>query len=157
MDPTDRQAPELRVQRWIDKDGADLATPLKLADMGAGPKIIFAFQHWCPGCHHRGFPTLRKLYQALGPKGVGFAVIQTVFEGARENTFERLRTNQLEYGLPLPFGHDVPLPGEAYPTFMADYGTGGTPWFVVIDTQGQVVFSDFRLDADRLTGGLGLA
>lgn len=149
MTTAERQAPELRVQSWIGVDGVRIA-PLKLTDLGAGPKILFAFQHWCQGCHVHGFPTLVRLHRALEPKGVGFAVIQTVFEGAEENTFDKLRVNQLRYALPIAFGHDEPPAGARLPSFMEDYRTGGTPWFAVIDARGDIVFSDFHLDADQL-------
>lgn len=101
MSATGAQAPELRVQHWIGGDGHRLDVPLKLSDIGSGPKILFAFQHWCRGCHLHGFPTLQRLHRALESRGVGFAVVQTVFEGAQENTFEKLRVNQLQYGLPV--------------------------------------------------------
>ena len=142
MSVDERQAPELRVQRWIGADGESIA-PLKLSDLGTGPKVLFAFQHWCRGCHLHGFPTLQRLHGALSAKGVGFAVIQTVFEGAHENTFEKLRVNQ-------------PPAGATLPTFMEDYRTRGTPWFSVMDAGGRIVFSDFHLDADQLVKGLEL-
>ena len=154
MSPAERQAPQLRVQRWIGVDGGNLATPIQLSDLGVGPKIVFAFQHWCRGCHLHGFPTLQRLHRALESRGVGFAVVQTVFEGAQENTFEKLRVNQLQYGLPVAFGHDEPPTGAPFPTLMGDYHTRGTPWFVVIDADGRIVFSDFHLDADRLVAEL---
>ncbi len=137
MNVSERQAPELRVQRWIGANGEKIA-PLKLSDLGAGPKILFAFQDWCGGCHSHGFPTLQALHAVLSDQGVGFAVIQTVFEGAHENTFERLRPNQLEYELPVAFGHDEPPAGSTLPTFMQDYRTRGTPWFTVIDAGGRI-------------------
>lgn len=157
MNAAGPQAPELRVQRWIGEDGGSLVAPLKLADLGISPKIIFAFQHWCRGCHVHGFPTLQRLHGALSQKGVGFAVIQTVFEGAHENTFETLRLNQLRYELPVPFGHDEPSAGATLPTFMEDYHTRGTPWFTVIDAGGRIAFSDFHLDADHLVQALDRA
>lgn len=153
----DRKAPELRVQRWLDAHGANVVAPLKLSDVGTGFRILFAFQHWCKGCHVHGFPTLQRLHSELGAKGVGFAVIQTVFEGKHENTFEQLRVNQIEYELPLPFGHDEPTTGARLPSFMEDFRTQGTPWFTVIDPDGRVVFSDFHLDAERLISTLGQA
>ena len=156
MSVAERQAPELRVQKWIGADGGSIA-PLKLSHVGTGPKILFAFQHWCRGCHLHGFPTLRRLHDALSPKGVGFAVIQPVFEGLHENTFEKLRVNQLEYELPVAFGHDEPPAGATLPTFMEDYLTQGTPWFTVIDAGGRIAFSDFHLDADQLMKELELA
>lgn len=155
MSVDEQQAPELRVQKWIGGDGASIA-PLMLADVGTGPKILFAFQHWCHGCHLHGFPTLQRLYSALSLRGVGFAVIQTVFEGAEENSFDKLRVNQLKYDLPVPFGHDEPPAGTTLPTFMKDYRTRGTPWFSVLDAGGQIIFSDFHLDADQLVKGLDL-
>lgn len=142
-------APELRVERWIDSAGEDRA-PLTLNELGADLKVIYCFQHWCPGCHSSGFPTLTRLVNALEPHGVGFAVVQTVFEGFEENTFDRLRETQKRYGLQIPFGHDV-VDGQ-YPTIMQDYKTQGTPWFILIDANREVVFSDFRLDGDRLIG-----
>jgi thiol-disulfide isomerase/thioredoxin len=148
-------APELRVTDWIDGQGKPMARPLRLADLGDGYKIIYNFQHWCPGCHARGFPTLQFLHDRLAGKGFGFAVIQTVFEGADVNTRDRLRENQERYGLNIPFGHDLPADGEAYPGFMADYRTAGTPWFTVIDPQGNVIYADFRLDAARFLAALG--
>jgi len=73
--------------------------PLQLADLGDGYKIIYCFQHWCPGCHSRGFPTLKYLYDNLKDKGFSFAVIQTVFEGSEVNTFDNLRFKQEQYSL----------------------------------------------------------
>ena len=140
-------APELRVDHWIDADGEPRA-PLKLADLGDGFKVIYCFQHWCPGCHSDGFPTLRRLVDKLSSRGFGFAVVQTVFEGADVNTEQRLRETQLRYDLAIPFGHDAAV--GRYPSVMSDYQTHGTPWFIVIDPNGNVIFSDFRLDGDSL-------
>jgi len=151
MGINNQPAPELRVSQWIDGDGNE-RMPLRLADLGDGYKIIYCFQHWCPGCHSRGFPTLRKLYDALKDDGFGFAAIQTVFEGAEQNTPDKLRAMQLRYDLPIPFGHD-PVDGR-YPTVMEDYRTAGTPWFIVIAPNGEVIYNDFRLDTDRFLAAL---
>lgn len=144
-----RQAMELRVADWIDEHGKK-RSPLKIDDLGEGYKIFFCFQDWCPGCHSHGFPTLKVLYDELFPQDVSFAAIQTVFEGADINTFEKTRLNQERYKLPIPFGHDVSENKTDYPSFMTDYQTGGTPWFVLIDPKNRVVFSDFQVDAQRL-------
>lgn len=150
------KAQELRVNDWIDADGRPMDKPIRLADLGTGYKVIFCFQDWCAGCHSHGFPTLKLLKEALTDKGFGFAVIQTVFEGAEANTFDKLRLNQERYGLAIPFGHDQPPEGEHYSTFMADYHSGGTPWFTIIDPEGDIVYADFRLDARRLLAALGV-
>jgi hypothetical protein len=69
------------------------------------------------------------------------------------NTPDKLRINQEQYGLPIPFGHDLPIGGDRYPSFMADYRSGGTPWFTVIDPKGQVVFVLAALDKQELNTG----
>jgi len=139
------KAPELRVAHWIDGNGQPCA-PLTLADLGVGYKVLYCFQHWCAGCHATGFPTLKKMIAALSTKAVGFAVVQTVFEGEEANTPERLRETQLRYDLHVPFGHDAAV--EGYPTIMRNYRTGGTPWFIVIDPTGEVMYGGFHLDAE---------
>lgn len=148
-------AQELRVGTWIDSNGITMEKPLQLADLGEGYKIIYCFQHWCPGCHSRGFPTLKYLHDNLKDKGFSFAAIQTVFEGAKINTVDKLRYNQDQYSLKIPFGHDVPAKDERHPSFMEDYVSGGTPWFTVIDPQGNVVYADFRIDPTRFMQALG--
>ena len=144
------KAPELRVQAWIDGHG-EARTPLKLDELGNGYKVLYCFQHWCPGCHSSGFPTLQRLV-AGERSDFGFAVVQTVIEGEQSNTFDRLAETQARYKLALPFCHDPAPPGGDRPTVMADYNTGGTPWFIVIDPSGEVFFNGFRLDAYQLLG-----
>ncbi len=143
---TNNLAPALRVARWIDGAGNPIP-PLILDHLGNSFKVIFCFQHWCPGCHSNGFPALQRFVTVLEPLGVGFAVVQTVFEGFEQNTYERLRENQQRYALHLPFGHDA-IAGR-HPTIMADYKTRGTPWFIFIDPAGRIIFSDFHIDVDQ--------
>ena len=143
------KAPDLRVATWIDGKG-DTMAPLKLADLGNQYKVIYCFQHWCPGCHSHGFPTLKSMVDLLSTKGFGFAVVQTVFEGGEMNTFDKLRENQIKYDLRIPFGHDAASSASGTPALMKDYRTGGTPWFTIIDPGNQVVYSDFHLNLDSL-------
>ncbi|BBB08697.1 peroxiredoxin family protein [Sphingopyxis sp. EG6] len=142
-------APSLDDIRWIDADGSERA-PLALSELGAGFKLLFFFQHWCRGCHAHGFPTLVALTRSLARSPVGFAAVQTVFERADENGFERLRENQVKYELNIPFGHAAATPGKHVPAVMEAYRTGGTPWFVVIAPDGAVVHDGFELHADIL-------
>lgn len=61
------------------------------------------FQDWCPDCQSRGFPTLKKLTKAFGKNdSVKFLAVQTVFEGHDFNTEDKLRKNQLKFGLKIP-------------------------------------------------------
>lgn len=140
-------APPLREVRWIDSGGEE-RDPLTLTDIGDGCRILYFFQDWCPGCHAHGFPTLVRLVAELADREVGFAAIQTVFEGVDVNTFERIRENQQRYGLKVPFGHAGPQGARATPAIMEDYRTSGTPWFVAIAPNGEVVFDGFQLDPE---------
>jgi len=148
-------APQLEHVRWIDENGSE-RSPLSLAELGRGFRILYFFQHWCAGCHRHGFPTVVTLAEGLCDKNVGLAVIQTVFERAEVNTFDRLRENQQRYGLRVPFGHAVPdsVSVDAVPAIMAAYRSGGTPWFVVIAPDGHVVYDGFLLAADGLIQAL---
>jgi len=142
------KAPELRVPYWIDGSG-EPREALKLAELGTGHKVIFCFKSTCPGCHARGFPAMQKLVNNLQDKGFGFAVIHTAFDDDPRNSQDKVREAQLKYDLKIPFGHD-PKVGENYPTFMQDYRTRGTPFFIIIDPNDQIAFGDFSLDADKL-------
>ncbi len=142
------KAPELRVPYWIDGAGKELSS-FTLADLGTQFKIIFCFKAECPGCHGRGFPLMQKLVKGLSGKGFGFAVIHTAFDDDPRNSQDRVREMQIKYDLKIPFGHD-PKVGEHYPTFMQDYRTRGTPFFIVLNPENEIVFGDFSLDADKL-------
>ena len=147
------QAPELRVPYWIDADGKE-RTPLTLADLGTGFKVIFAFKSTCPSCHSFGFPAMKAIYEGLKDKNVGLAVIHTAFDDDPRNSQDRVAALQSEFKIPVPFGHD-PKNGDAYPTFMTDFQTRGTPYFIVLDPNNEIIFSDFRLDPNKVIAVLG--
>ncbi|MFC0012264.1 peroxiredoxin family protein [Devosia nitrariae] len=142
-------APDLLVSHWIDETGRP-RTPLTLNDLGSRHRILFFYQHWCPGCHSHGFPTLLELIEHAAPLDVGFAVVQTVFEGFDVNTADQLRLDQQRYELHVPFGHDPISPDGQYPKTMVNYRTGGTPWFVAIDPEGTVIENGFSVDVNKL-------
>jgi hypothetical protein len=149
------RAPPLKHVRWIDENG-DERSPLTLAELGHGFKILYFFQDWCAGCHRHGFPTFVTLAEGLRDKRVGLAVIQTVFEGSEVNTFDRLQENQRRYGLRVPFGHAVADSAtvDAVPMITESYRSGGTPWFVVIAPDSRVVYDGFLLAADGIVQAL---
>ncbi len=142
------RAPELRASYWIDADGKE-RIELTLAELGDGYKVLFYFQHGCPGCHSQGFPTLKRLTDHFHDQGVGFAVIQTVFEDKDVNTSDKLVLNQARYQLHVPFGHDIASSGNPYPATIENYRTGGTPWFVTIDPGNVVIDNGFAFDVER--------
>lgn len=145
-----RAAPELLVTDWIDANGE----PFQYQWSATKGKWVFlkCFQAWCPGCHAHGFPALKTVADAFaGHEQVEVLGLQTVFEGFDTNTSDRVREMQLRYELNIPMGHDAGEPGGLeHPITMLNYRTGGTPWIIVIDPEGQVVFNDFRIDAGKL-------
>jgi len=149
-------APELQVPYWINGKGEPRAAFSIMANRG---KWVYlkCFQHWCPGCHSSGFPGLQKLASAFpNHDQLAIAAIQTTFEGFSTNDHDALRKNQLRYGLDIPFGHDSGNSSapqgdqQRYPNTMVSYRTGGTPWIIIINPQGQVIFNDFHVDTDKL-------
>lgn len=144
-----RSAPEFEGVRWIGSEGEERAH-LSLSDLGDGAKVLYFFQECCAGSHEHGFPTLVRLFDALGNKNVGFAAIQTDFAGSDVNTFERVRENQKRYGLPIPYGHAVANGESEVPALMDAYRSGGTPWFVIVSPDGCVVLDGFELDVSAL-------
>ncbi|BDS15511.1 peroxiredoxin family protein [Aureispira anguillae] len=144
------QAPELSVPRWINEKGEE-SDSIFLADYEGKFKIIYCFQAWCPGCHSQGLPALKKMVEALKENDkVAFIAIQTVFEGQHENTFAKVKEIQKQYELAIPFGHDVGTEAtQNISSTMYHYRTGGTPWFILIDQKGRVIFNDFHLNTEK--------
>ena len=142
------KAPEFHVNNWIDANG-NKTEPIKLSDFKGKFKIVYCFQHWCPGCHSKGLPDLQKMVGALKENtNITFLAIQTVFEGFDENTYEKMVETQKQYNLKIPFGHDAGDDNKSHSNMMKNYKTGGTPWFIFIDKHDNVVFSDFHLNPD---------
>ena len=145
-----QKAPELNVPLWIDADG-NKTSPVLLGDHEGQFKVIYCFQSWCPGCHSRGLPALKQMTDALeGNDKVTFLAIQTVFEGAKVNTFDKLAETQEKYDLKIPFGQDN---GDEttrnISSTMVNYRTGETPWFILINQEGTVIFNDFHLNTEK--------
>ncbi len=141
-------AAEFDVKDWVDANG-NKTDQVKLSDYKGKFKVVFCFQSWCPGCHSVGLPSLQKMVEALkGNDNVVFVAIQTVFEGHQENTFAKMLETQKKYELKIPFGHDAGDDRQSRSNFMQNYQTGGTPWFVFIDQNDNVVFADFHINVD---------
>ena len=139
------KAPDFKVNVWVDKNGNE-TSPVKLSDYTGKFKIIFCFQSWCRGCHSKGLPDLKRMVEALKEnENVVFLAVQTVFEGHYANTFEKMLQIQKQYDIQIPFGHDEGDDGKLMSSIMKNYKTGGTPWFIFIDMDDYVVYSDFHI------------
>lgn len=144
-----RAAPEIEASYWIDRDGHP--TTFSIAAMRGKWIYLKFFQSWCPGCHRYGFPALKKVADRFDGEPRFVAVgLQTVFEGFSINTQDKVRDIQLQYQLPITMGHDAGNPeGDHRPRTMRQYRSGGTPWVVIIDPAGRVVYNEFHIDTDR--------
>jgi hypothetical protein len=72
--------------------------------------------------------------------------VQTVFEGYSFNSPDKLRHNQLKYNLKIPMAHAAGNPQtHEIPEIMRLYRSGGTPWTVIMDPQGKVVYNQFHI------------
>jgi thiol-disulfide isomerase/thioredoxin len=145
-----KKAPELGLTQWVDASG-QASAPISLASLKGKIVILEFWQSWCPGCHSHGLPTLKLIKQAFESEPrVAMLGIQTVFEGHHVNTFDKLATTQKRHQLDIPMAHD---PGTeatgGRSTLMGSYRSGGTPWFVLIDHSGTVIYNDFNVDGPR--------
>ncbi len=141
-----RPAPSWGVSEWINL--AEGSRTLDVTDLEGTVIFMLGFQSWCPGCHSRGFPTLKQLIKTYaGVDDVSFVAVQTVFEGFSTNTARRAWETAREYELDIPVGHDGTAGRRSL--FMQRYRTGGTPWVVIIDKQGIVRFNGFHIRAER--------
>jgi len=143
-------APEFEFDEWIDGNGKK-TKPVRLSDFEGSFKIIYCFQSWCQGCHSIGFPNLKKLVEEFDADNkIQFLAIQTVFEGFEENSSDKIVAEQKRYELAIPFGHDAG-DGETYTrsSIMWNYRTGGTPWFIFVDTKNTVISNGFHIDLDN--------
>jgi len=150
MKTTEEKLESLHLEEWINGQG-EKRTPIKFNNYNNQFKIFFCFQHWCPGCHSSGFPSLKKIVNAFEENSsIAFFVVQTVFEGHHENTFEKLIETQKKYNLQIPFAQDS---GDEHSRnrskLMNTFNTGGTPWFLFINQKNEIVFSDFHLKPEE--------
>ena len=147
-----RKAPELKVSHWIGADGKE-TDPVTLSNYRGKVVYLYFFQSWCPGCHRYGFPTMAKLSEEFKDDDrIAFLAVQTVFEGHGVNTSDQLAGLQRKYDINAPFGHDGgKKENGGIPSTMRNFRSAGTPWVVVIDPSGTVIFNDFHIDPAKAT------
>ncbi len=142
-------APDWGVDAWMNLSHG--LQRLHLADLQGKVVYLLCFQSWCPGCHARGFPTLKQLIADFkDADDVAFVAVQTVFEGFSTNTEQRAWETARRYELDIPIGHDGTAGKRS--VLMQRYRTGGTPWVVIIDKQGKVRWNGFHIAADNARG-----
>lgn len=137
-----QNAADWDIEQWIDGDGK--SANFSIDDFKGKKIVLFCFQSWCPGCHKTGFPMMQYLAKRFeNDEDVVTLAIQTVFEGTSVNTFNKLKKMQKKYKLKIPFGHDIGA--EDGSNIVNRYKTGGTPWFIIIDVDGTVIYNYFDI------------
>jgi thiol-disulfide isomerase/thioredoxin len=140
-----RDAPSFGVSQWRNLPGE--AKTLDVDDFRDKVLYLYCFQSWCPGCHSRGFPTLKKLIEVYDDADdVEFITVQTVFEGFSTNTPQAAWSTAERYELDIPVGHSGSRSQRSQ--LMRRYRTGGTPWTIIIDKQGVVRYDGFHVQVD---------
>ena len=141
-----KPAPSLEVNQWINLPEGK--KNIDMDDLKGKVVYLYCFQSWCPGCHSSGFPTLKAVHEKFGKDDdVAFVVVQTTFEGAHVNTFEKAKETAAKYALTMPVGQSG---GEGEKSaLMMSYRTRGTPWTVIIDREGTVRFNEFHIPVDQ--------
>ena len=148
---TGQLAPPLQLDWWIDANGK--STQFEVSEAKGKWLYLKFWQSWCPGCHKHGLPALKTFVDTFKDEPrVMAAGVQTVFEGFSFNSRTKVRKTQLEYGLPIAMGHDAGYPdGQHLPRTMVNYRSGGTPWVVIVNPSGRVMYDGFHINVEKLT------
>ncbi len=64
--------------------------------------------------------------------------VQTVWEGTQTNTPQRGPKEVEKYDIKAANGFDAHVDGARTSIIMQQFGTGGTPWTIIIDKRGEV-------------------
>ncbi|MEM9017719.1 MAG: TlpA disulfide reductase family protein [Verrucomicrobiota bacterium] len=144
-------APPLGVSDWIQlPEGKER---LGIPDFRDKVLVMLMFQSTCTACEFREFPVLKQLVEEFeGDDGVAFLAIQTTFENFSDNSELALQPTADKHDLQIPFGHLAKTP-DNYSINIA-YDTPGTPWWVVVDREGKVVFNDKTMHPDVATDNI---
>jgi len=141
-----REAPSWGVEQWFNLPSDQSA--LDIDDFDGQVVYLYCFQSWCPGCHSRGFPTLKRVMKRYqNADDVSFVAVQTAFEGFSTNTLQAAKQTAERYDLDIPVGHSGSP--ERRSTLMRRYRTGGTPWTIIIDKNGTVRYDDFHIQTQQ--------
>ncbi|MEM9068190.1 MAG: redoxin domain-containing protein [Myxococcota bacterium] len=141
------EAPEWRVDRWFNTDGA-----LDVHDFRGRVVVLHAFQMLCPGCVLHGIPQAQRIAEHFDRRDVAVIGLHTVFEHHAAMGEVALEAFLHEYRVRFPVGVDRPGEGSPIPQTMRAYEMRGTPSLVVIDRGGHVRAHLFGRPSDLQVG-----
>ena len=143
----ERIAPSFEITQWAQlPEGKEF---LDVDDFRGKVLYIYCFQSQCHGCREHGFPILQELNKNYkDDPDVAFVAIQTTFGGWEHNTFENAQKEMERFELPeIPVGHSA-VTGERSPV-MINFGTGATPWVVMLDRRGIVAYNHYPMPVEK--------
>jgi len=147
MENTNRIAPELEVESWLNTKGESIT----LEGLRGKVVVVEAFQMLCPGCVTHGLPMLSRIADTFAPYEVVTLGLHTVFE---HHGVQGSRAFIHEYRINYPVGIDAADPAGTIPRTMNAYGLRGTPSLVVIDQAGIQRAQSFGAVSDLAVGAL---
>ncbi|MBT8221284.1 MAG: TlpA family protein disulfide reductase [Bacteroidia bacterium] len=113
-----------------------------IEDFTGKPLLILFFSLGCPGCLGRAIPFANRIaYENEGTMHV--LGIHTNFEGVDVSKEKFLKAKE-EFYIRFPFFKDY-----NYDTTFLNYGAGGTPHWILVDEEGNVVYSIFGSDPNN--------
>jgi len=106
------------------------------------PLLILFFSFGCPGCLGRAIPYANRIVYEMGEQ-INVQGIHTNFEGV-DFTTEQFAKFKEEFHFRFPFYKDF-----NFNTTFLNYGAGGTPHWILVDKEGNVVYSIFGSDPNN--------
>jgi thiol-disulfide isomerase/thioredoxin len=113
-----------------------------LEDFLGKPLMILFFSLGCPGCLGRAIPYANRLVYEHGDK-LQVVGIHTNFEGV-DFKKERFEQAKAEFYIRFPFYKDY-----NFNTTFLDYQAGGTPHWILLDSQGDIAYTIFGSDPNN--------
>ncbi|MEM7436503.1 MAG: TlpA disulfide reductase family protein [Myxococcota bacterium] len=145
---TQRQAPPLQVDTWLNTDEA-----ITLDRLRGRVVVIHAFQMLCPGCVLKGIPQAKRVAEVFRDAPVDVIGLHTVFEHHDAMQLPSLRAFLHEFDVRFAVGVDRPGDGaDPIPQTMRAYEMRGTPTTILIDKAGRIASKVFGVHDDLALG-----
>ena len=114
----------------------------KISDFSGKPTLILIFSLGCPGCLGRAIPFANRMVFEYG-ENLNVIGIHSDF-GKEGFTLEQFQKAKDDFYLRFDFFND-----KNFDTTFLDYGAGGTPHWLLVDENGNLVYSIFGSDPNN--------
>ena len=111
-------------------------------DFKGNPLLILFFNLGCPGCLGRAIPYANRLVLEKGDD-INLLGIHTNFESIEFSEAQFVKAKE-EFFIRFPFYKD-----KNFDTTFLNYGAGGTPHWILVNAEGEVVYSIFGSDPNN--------